>query len=128
MKHMKKLLSLVLTLVTVFALSATAMAVDITITNGATDAEYSAYKLLNATNATDDTTKFAYTVNSTYFDVLKEVTGKTTGADINLRRSAPLLTPFTEKLKPRLLTMLAIILMLTTMLLTCSKALLRVTT
>ena len=82
MKQIKKLAALALALIMVLSLATTAFAVDITIDDeGVTGAEYKAYKLLNATNSADGT-KFAYTVNEDYTDVLKEVTGKTTEADI----------------------------------------------
>ena len=82
MKQIKKLAALALALIMVLSLATTAFAVNITIDDeGVTGAEYKAYKLLNATNSADGT-KFAYTLNEDYTDVLKEVTGKTTEADI----------------------------------------------
>ena len=80
MKHTKKLVSLLLALVMVFALSISAFAANITIEGGAAGSEYAAYKLLNATDGGDG--KFAYTLNATYEAILKEVTQKTTGAEI----------------------------------------------
>ena len=77
-----KLLSVLLALLLVFALSAGTFAAEITIDGGATNSEYAAYKLLNATNSADDHTKFAYTLNDKYTSILQEVTGKTTQKDI----------------------------------------------
>lgn len=89
MKLFKKLASfiLVFAMVMAIAMPSVVMAVDgkssITINgaNGATtDSQYVAYKLFDATD--DGKDHFSYTVNSKYEDVLKEVTGKTTGAEI----------------------------------------------
>lgn len=55
MKHMKKLLSLVLTLVTVFALSATAMAAN-QIVDNQTSHTYDAYQIFKGTQAVNDPT------------------------------------------------------------------------
>ena len=77
-----KLLSVLLALLLVFALSAGTFAAEITIDGGATNSEYAAYKLLNATNSADDHTKFAYTLNDKYTSILQEATGKTTQKDI----------------------------------------------
>lgn len=80
MKKMKKISGLLLALVMVFAMSATAFAAKITITTGETGSEFAAYKLLNATDGGEG--KIAYTVNETYRTILQEVTGKTDDADI----------------------------------------------
>lgn len=77
-----KLLSVLLALLLVFALSAGTFAAEITINGGASGSEYAAYKLLNATNSADDHTKFAYTLNDKYTSILQEATGKTTQKDI----------------------------------------------
>ena len=77
-----KLLSVLLALLLVFALSAGTFAAEITIDGGATNSEYAAYKLLNATNSAADHTKFAYTLNDKYTSILQEATGKTTQKDI----------------------------------------------
>ncbi len=87
MKHMKKLVGLLLTMVMVMAMSITTFATDITISDDdANGSTYVAYKLLNATNAVDEkeeaTDKFAYTLNNKYEAVLKEVTKKEAEADI----------------------------------------------
>lgn len=80
MKHMKKLLGLILTFVMVFAMTTTTFAATIIISKGASGSEYAAYKLLNATHDGND--KFAYTLNEKYAGVLKEVTGEETEAAI----------------------------------------------
>ena len=77
-----KLLSVLLALLLVFALSAGTFAAEITIDGGATNSEYAAYKLLNATNSANDHTKFAYTLNDKYTSILQKVTGKTTQKEI----------------------------------------------
>lgn len=81
MKLTRKVLALVLCLVMVMGLATTAAAVDINFTAGAAGAEYSAYKLLNVT-VSDDGTKFAYTVNSKYANILKTVTARDNDTDI----------------------------------------------
>jgi len=80
MKTTRKLLAMVLAVIMVMSLATTAFAADITITGGASGSEYAAYKLLNATDGGDG--KFAYTLNDKYDEILKEVTGKSTEADI----------------------------------------------
>ena len=80
MKHMKKMLGLLLAMVMVLAFGVTASATTITITGGADGASYSAYKLLNATDGGEG--KFAYTVNTKYASILQAVTGKTTETEI----------------------------------------------
>lgn len=83
MKHLKKFVSVLLTMAMVMAMALTAFAADtttITISGGEKGSEYAAYKLLDATDGGGG--KFAYTVNEKYLDVLKEVTGKTTDAEI----------------------------------------------
>lgn len=73
MKHINKIFSLLLALVMVLSLTTTAFAANITIDDEdvVTGAEYSAYKLLNATDGGNG--KFAYTVNATYRAVLQKV-------------------------------------------------------
>ena len=73
MKHINKIFSLLLALVMVLSLTTTAFAANITIDDEdvVTGAEYSAYKLLNATDGGNG--KFAYTVNATYRAVLQTV-------------------------------------------------------
>ena len=86
MKLFKKLASFILAFAMVMAIAmpSVVMAVDgkssITINGATTDSQYVAYKLFDATD--DGKDHFSYTVNSKYEDVLKEVTGKTTGAEI----------------------------------------------
>ena len=77
---MNKLLALVLAMVMVLGLATVASATDITITGGAENSVYSAWKLLNSTDGGDG--KFAYTINETYRDALSEVTGKSDDAEI----------------------------------------------
>lgn len=97
MKKMKKLVGILLTLAMIVAMSVTAFAADITIKG--TGKEYKAYKLLNATNDTTDTTKFAYTLNDKYASILREVTGKTDGAEIVkvISESADSIQSFADK-------------------------------
>lgn len=86
MKLFKKLASFILAFAMVMAIAmpSVVMAVDgkssITINGATTDSQYVAYKLFDATD--DGGTHFSYTVNSKYEAVLKEVTGKSTGAQI----------------------------------------------
>lgn len=97
MKKMKKLVGILLTLAMIVAMSVTAFAADITIKG--TGQEYKAYKLLNATNDTTDTTKFAYTLNDKYASILREVTEKTDGAEIvkMISESADSIQSFADK-------------------------------
>ena len=72
MKHINKIFSLLLALVMVLSLTTTAFAANITIDDGnVIDAEYAAYKLLNATDGGEG--KFAYTVNEKYRAALQTV-------------------------------------------------------
>lgn len=87
MKLFKKLASFILAFAMVMAIAmpSVVMAADsnkstITIEGTTTGSEYVAYKLFDATD--DGNGHFSYTVNSKYETVLKEVTGKTTGAEI----------------------------------------------
>lgn len=77
---MKKFVSLILCLMLIVSLATTAFAANITFTAGAPGAEYTAFRLLNATHSTE-ANSYAYTVNPTYKAVLKEVTGITTDKD-----------------------------------------------
>lgn len=100
MDRLKKLTSLLLALVMVFAMTAMAFAdapaetpkTTITIDGGVAGSEYAAYKLLNATNAANEdgtgSGKYAYTLNDTYTAILQRVTGKTEQADIVAHISA----------------------------------------
>lgn len=80
MKKMKRLVALALSVVMVLAMSATAFAATITITGGEKDSEYAAYKLLDLT--TSGTENYAYTLNSKYAEILKEVTQKDKEEDV----------------------------------------------
>lgn len=86
MKLFKKLASFILAFAMVMAIAmpSVVMAADgkstITINGATADSEYVAYKLFDATD--DGNGHFSYTVNSKYEAVLKEVTGKTSGAEI----------------------------------------------
>ena len=86
MKLLKKLASFILAFAMVMAIAmpSVVMAADgkstITINGATADSEYVAYKLFDATD--DGNGHFSYTVNSKYEAVLKEVTGKTSGAEI----------------------------------------------
>ena len=79
---MKKLISILLTLVMVFGMTTTAFAANITISGGASGSTYAAYKLLDATMLNDGSGKYNFTVNEAYADVLEEATGKTTEGEI----------------------------------------------
>lgn len=86
MKLFKKLASFILAFAMVMAIAmpSVVMAADgkstITIDGAIAGSEYVAYKLFDATD--DGNGHFSYTVNSKYEAVLKEVTGKTSGAEI----------------------------------------------
>lgn len=86
MKLFKKLASFILAFAMVMAIAmpSVVMAADgkstITVDGATAGSEYVAYKLFNATD--DGNGHFSYTVNSKYETVLKEVTGKSTGAEI----------------------------------------------
>lgn len=86
MKLFKKLASFILAFAMVMAIAmpSVVMAADgkstITIDGATAGSEYVAYKLFDATD--DGNGHFSYTVNSKYEAVLKEVTGKTSGAEI----------------------------------------------
>lgn len=82
MKKIKRLFAFAAAMVMVLAMGINVSAADITIDGGAKGAEYAAYMLLNATNDETDTTKFAYTLNEKYAEVLQNVTGKTEERDI----------------------------------------------
>ena len=82
MKLFKKIAGFILAFAMILAIAmpSVVMATNITI-NGATDgSEYVAYKLFDATD--DGEGHFSYTVNSKYEEALKEVTKKTSGAEI----------------------------------------------
>ena len=107
MKLFKKLASFILAFAMVMAIAmpSVVMAADgkstITIDGFTAGSEYVAYKLFNAT--TDDSeTHFSYTVNSKYEAVLKEVTGKSTGAEIvkyldSIKNKAAYVREFADK-------------------------------
>ena len=81
MKNLKTVFTLILALIMTMSFATTAFAANITIDDGeVTGAEYSAYKLLNATEGEND--NFAYTVNPKYRAALQTATGKTTDEEI----------------------------------------------
>ena len=82
MKNLKKMIGLLLAMTMVFAMTMSAFAADITITGGATDSTYSAWRLLNATDGGNG--KFAYTVNETYEDVLTTVLSEVQAGNENV--------------------------------------------
>lgn len=87
MKIMRKLLALVLAVMLVMSLATSALAVDITISEGAEGSQYAAYKLLNVTTSEageegEEDDNFAYTLNDKYTAVLQAVTGKETEEEI----------------------------------------------
>ena len=80
MKNVTKLFALVMALIMVLGLATTASAATIIIEDEeVTGAEYSAYKLLNATDL--GAGKFNYTVNETYRAALQTVMGKADATD-----------------------------------------------
>lgn len=115
MKLFKKLASFILAFAMVMAIAmpSVVMAADgkstITIDGATAGSEYVAYKLFDAT--TDDSeTHFSYTVNSKYEAVLKEVTGKSTGADIvkyldSIKDNAADVREFADKVYAKVKTM-----------------------
>lgn len=80
MKMTRKVITMVMVLALMLSLAATAFATDITFSGGANGAEYSAFKLLNATDGGDG--KYAYTLNTKYETILQTITGKTNEEDI----------------------------------------------
>ena len=73
MKHGRKLASLLLALVMVFALATTAFAAgtnSITVKNAVKDQEYKLYKMLDLV-VNNDLTAYSYTVNSAWADFFK---------------------------------------------------------
>lgn len=115
MKLFKKLASFILAFAMVMAIAmpSVVMAADgkstITIDGATAGSEYVAYKLFDAT--TDDSeTHFSYTVNSKYEAVLKEVTGKSTGAYIvkyldGIKDNATAVREFADKVYAKVKTM-----------------------
>lgn len=82
MKKMQKIVGLFLALVMVLGMTTTAFAANITITEGAKGSEYTAYKLMNAEPLENEPTKYNFTINEKYANILATVTGKTEEADI----------------------------------------------
>ncbi|MCC8127198.1 MAG: SpaH/EbpB family LPXTG-anchored major pilin [Clostridiales bacterium] len=63
-RGLRKLVSMILAVVIVFAMSSTAFAATITIENTTTDKTYTAYKIFDATVDSDDSTNVSYTIDS----------------------------------------------------------------
>lgn len=114
MKLFKKLASFILAfaMVMVIAMPSVVMAADgkstITVDGATAGSEYVAYKLFNATD--DGNGHFSYTVNSKYETVLKEVTGKSTGAEIvkylnGIKDNATAVREFADKVYAKVKTM-----------------------
>lgn len=114
MKLFKKLASFILAFAMVMAIAmpSVVMAADgkstITIDGATAGSEYVAYKLFDATD--DGNRHFSYTVNSKYEAVLKEVTGKTSGADIvkylnGIKDNAAAIREFADKVYAKVKTM-----------------------
>ena len=86
MKLFKKIAGFILAFAMILAIAmpSVVMAADakstITINGATADSEYVAYKLFDATD--DGNGHFSYTVNSKYEEALKDVTNKTSGAEI----------------------------------------------
>ncbi len=81
MKSLRKILTFMLVAVMlVMSMAVNAFATDITISGGASGAQYAAYKLLNATDGGEG--KFSYSLNDKYTAILEEATGKDTQAEI----------------------------------------------
>lgn len=114
MKLFKKLASFILAFAMVMAIAmpSVVMAADgkstITVDGATAGSEYVAYKLFNATD--DGNGHFSYTVNSKYETVLKEVTGKSTGAEIvkylnGIKDNATAVREFADKVYAKVKTM-----------------------
>lgn len=114
MKLFKKLASFILAFAMVMAIAmpSVVMAADgkstITIDGATAGSEYVAYKLFDATD--DGNRHFSYTVNSKYEAVLKEVTGKTSGAEIvkylnGIKDNAAAIREFADKVYAKVKTM-----------------------
>ncbi|MBR6562401.1 MAG: isopeptide-forming domain-containing fimbrial protein [Clostridia bacterium] len=81
MKTIKTLtFAIILATILVTSLTLTAFATSITIDSATDGSEYSAYRLLTATDGGDG--KFSYGLNGSYASVLETVTGKSTESDI----------------------------------------------
>ena len=114
MKLFKKLASFILAFAMVMAIAmpSVVMAADgkstITINGATAGSEYVAYKLFDATDDGND--HFSYTVNSKYEAVLKEVTGKNSGAEIvkyldGIKDNAAAVREFADKVYAKVKTM-----------------------
>ena len=114
MKLFKKLASFILAFAMVMAIAmpSVVMAADgkstITVDGATAGSEYVAYKLFNATD--DGNGHYSYTVNSKYETVLKEVTGKSTGAEIvkyldGIKDNAAAVREFADKVYAKVKTM-----------------------
>lgn len=84
MKKMRKIMAMLLAMMMVAGFSLTTFAANITLNGGAEGSQYSAWKLLSATDLgeVEGEQKYAYEVNETYQAILQGITGKTTDADI----------------------------------------------
>lgn len=86
---MKKIIGLLMVFVMMLSLASPTLAdgetgdktITITIENGAKDATFDAYRMLNLTTSADGQ-NFSYTVNPKYREALQAATGKTTDEDI----------------------------------------------
>mgnify|MGYP000840314569 CR=1 FL=1 len=114
MKLFKKIAGFILAFAMILAIAmpSVVMAADakstITIKGATAGSEYVAYKLFDATN--DGNGHFSYTVNSKYEEALKDVTNKTSGAEIvkyldGIKNDAAAVREFADKVYAKVNTM-----------------------